>query len=139
MTPPLWLSETVNHVTAQFHAVDDLAPIGCHCFHDELHDLWEITLFVSQTETVGGEYDGKRTNARFCVDLAALESLFSEVRRFSWQAASMGNDDDLGPNVSLEGRVQDKNVWLRIVGEPPPQIEAGRIADANRRQFFDLW
>ncbi|MCA9070899.1 MAG: hypothetical protein KDA84_18345 [Planctomycetaceae bacterium] len=139
MTPPHWLSDTINRVAAQFHSVDSLAPIGCHYFHDESCDVWEVTLFISQTETVGGEYDGKRTSSRFSLDLSALESIFSEVSRFAWQALSMGEDDDLGPHVSLEGRVQKHNVWLRIVSEPPPQFEAGRIADTTRQRFIDLW
>lgn len=139
MTPPLWLEETVNQVTAQFHAMDFLAPIGCHYFHDESRDVWEVTLFVSQTETLGGEFDGKRTNSRFSLDLTGWESIFTEVHRFSWQAVSMGDDDDLGPHVSLEGRVNENDVWLRIVAEPPPQFEVGRIADTKRGRFFDLW
>lgn len=139
MTPPHWLEQTVNQVTAQFHAVDDLAPIGCHFFHDESLDQWEVTIFVSQTETIGGEYDGKRTSSRFSVDLMSLSALFSEVRQFSWQALSMGDDDDLGPHVTLEGRVQGNDVWLRIVAEPPPQFQVGRIADTSKRRFLDLW
>ena len=94
-------------------------------------------MFISQTETVGES--GKRTNSRFAVDLTGLESIFSEVHRFSWQAVFDGSSSDLGPHISLEGRVEGNNMWLRIVSEPPPQFDAGRIADTNQRQFFDLW
>ena len=69
-------------------------------FHDEEQDVWEVTLFVSLTETLGGEQDGKLTGGRFSLDLTGLASLFSEVERFSWQAASLGADDDLGSHLA---------------------------------------
>ncbi len=137
--PPNWLAETVNRVATRFHSADSLAPLGCHYYHDEQHGIWEVTIFVSRTETVGGELDGKFTNSRFSVDLTGLESIFSEIERFSWQAASLGDDDDLGPHLAVEGRIKGHHVWLRIVANPPPQYEAGRIADAYDMQFRDRW
>jgi hypothetical protein len=137
--PPTWLEETTNRVAAQFRSADSLAPSGCHFYHDELRDLWEVTIFVSRTETLGGEFDGKLTNSRFSVDLMGLEAILSEVHCFSWQAVSMGEEDDLGPHLALEGLVGEHKIWLRIVGHPPRQFEAGRIADVYDNQFFDQW
>jgi len=137
--PPSWLQETANRVAEQFHGADALAPIGCHFYHDERDDVWEVTLFVSHTETIGGEFDGKVTPCRFSVDLSGLESLFSEIRQFSWQAVSMGEDDDLGPHLAIEGAIGTENLWLRIVSEPPRQFEAGRVADVYEREFRNRW
>ncbi len=137
--PPTWLADTTNRVVSQFQSEDALAPIGCHYYHDELLGLWEVTVFISHTETVGGEFDGQRTPSRFAVDLTGLNAVFTEVHRFAWQAVSMGADDDLGPHLAVEGRVGKHEIWLRIVSEPPRQFEAGRIADVNRDQLEDRW
>jgi hypothetical protein len=136
---PDWLSETVNRVARQFRAADPLAPIGCHFFHDEFHDVWEVTVFVSRTETLGGELDGKLTSSRFSVDLNGLETLFSEVHSQAWQAVSLGEDDDLGPHLAVEGLVGEHKVWLRILADAPRQFEAGRIADVYGMEFHDRW
>jgi hypothetical protein len=138
-TPPLWIEETANRVAELFHSEDPLAPLGCHYYLDEDSDVWEVTLFVSHTETLGGEFDGKLTRGRFSVDLGGLASLFSQIERFSWQAVSMGEGDELGPHLSLEGRVGGENLWLRIASEPPQQFEAGRIADVYDGEFHDRW
>lgn len=137
--PPAWLAETVNRVATQFHSDDDLAPIGCHYYHDRTCDLWEVTLFVSRTETLGGERDGKLTTSRFSLDLTGLESLFTEVNSFSWQANSLGEGDELGPHLAIEGFVGPHRLWLRIVADPPPQFEPGRVADVYRQRFVDRW
>lgn len=137
--PPAWLAETANRVATQLHGEQDLAPVGCHYYHDKSCDLWEVTIFVSRTETVGGELDGKLTPSRFSVDLAGLESLFSRVDCFSWQAVSMGEGDDLGPHLALEGLVGEHKLWLRIVADPPQPFEAGRTADVYNGLFRDRW
>lgn len=137
--PPAWLAETANRIATHIHGADPLAPIGCHYYRDELCDLWEVTIFVSFTETVGGELDGKLTRSRFSVDLKDWNDIFTEVHRFSWQAVSMGEGDDLGPHLSVEGRVGGNKIWLRIVADPPPQFQAGRIADVYGKDFHDCW
>ena len=137
--PPYWIEETANRVAAMFQSDDPLAPIGCHFYHDEEQGVWEVTLFVSLTETLGGEMDGKLTGGRFSLDLTELTSLFSEVERFSWQAASLGAGDDLGSHLAIEGLVGEEKLWLRILSEPPRQFEAGRIADAYGGEFHDRW
>lgn len=137
--PPIWLAETADRIAMQIHGAEALAPIGCHYYHDELSNLWEVTLFVSSTETVGGELDGKFTASRFSVELLGLAAIFSKVQRFSWQAVSMGEEDDLGPHLAVEGRVGEHKIWLRIVADAPKQFPAGRIADVYAMRFHDCW
>ena len=137
--PPFWIEETANRAAALFQSADALAPIGCHYYHDEQDGVWEVSLFVSLTETLGGELDGKLTSGRFSVDLSGLLSLFSKVERFSWQAGSLGAGDDLGSHLAIEGRVGGETLWLRILSEPPRQFEAGRIADVYGGEFRDRW
>ena len=137
--PPVWLKETANRIATHIHGADALAPIGCHYYHDDLCDLWEVTLFVSLTETLGGELDGKLTQSRFSVELLGWDRVLTEVHRLAWQAVSMGEDDDLGPHLSVEGRVGEHKIWLRILADPPKQFQAGRIADVYGMDFRDCW
>lgn len=137
--PPSWIEDTADRAAALFQSEDILAPIGCHFFHDEEQDLWEVSLFVSLTETLGGPCDGKLTRGRFSIDVRELMSLFSEIARFDWQAVSFGDDDDLGPHLAIEGLVGGASVWLRILSEPPREFEPGRIADVHRAEFRDRW
>lgn len=137
--PPTWLAETSNRVALHIHGADPLAPIGCHYYYDEATEVWEVTLFVSLTETLGGELDGQFTRSRFSVELLGWREIFSEIHRFSWQAVSMGENDDLGPHLAVEGRVGEHKIWLRIVAEPPKPFQAGRIADAYGMDFHDCW
>ena len=54
--PPDWLSELANAVAGDILPVDILAPVGCHYWTNGA--IWEVTLFVSKTETQGGACDG---------------------------------------------------------------------------------
>ena len=59
--PTEWLETLTNRVIEHVYPVDVLAPIGCHSFHNPAEGRWEISLFVSKTEVVGGMHDGKQT------------------------------------------------------------------------------
>ena len=73
------------------------------------------------------------------MDLSGLESLFTEVESFSWQAHSLGEGDDLGPHLAVEGLVGKHRLWLRIVADAPPQFEPGRVANVYAQRFEDQW
>src|SRR5579863_3928411 len=99
--PPGWLKELADATALLMMPADVMAPIGCHyCCVD---DTWEISLFVSSTEIVGGERDGDVRRSRFCLDVEAVKKLLDEVHGISWQAQSLASDDELGPHVELCG------------------------------------
>lgn len=119
--------------------VDIIAPIGCHCYHNQAIDQWEITLFASSTETVGGQYDGRRTKSRFVLNLEKILDHFETVKKFHWQAHALGPQDDLGPHLTIEGIVEGHSVWLRVLASPPEQFEAGRMFEAYSLRLTDHW
>lgn len=138
--PPPWLQQLGNDVAAQIRAVDMLAPIGCHFYFDAELKTWEVTVFVSRTETVGGPFDGRINASRFSVDLNGLQSLFQEgSEMFHWQALSMDHDDHLGPHVGIETVYKGHKVWIRIPATAPSQFEAGRHAQVYDFNFEDEW
>ena len=69
-TPPDWLNQLANAAAEEIEGLDVLAPLGCH-YHDA-DGVWEVTLFASLTEVVGGAKDGVLRRSKFSVDLLQL-------------------------------------------------------------------
>lgn len=137
--PPSWLARMTNDVATQMWGVDILAPIGCHYFFNEAVGHWEVTLFVSSTEVVGGARDGQTVTSRFTLDLSQIQGLFDEVTGFHWQAQQLGSEDEIGPHVSLEGKYEGQDVWVRVLASAPNRFEAGRYANAYEMRVQDIW
>ncbi len=137
MTPPAWLQQFADRVSEQIRAVDVLAPLGCHFF--ESPDQWEITLFVSATEILGGPQDGRRRVSRFFVDVQGVCNTFDHVESVTWQAQGLGAEDDLGPHLSVEGIFRGQAIWLRIPALTPRAFEPGRVADVHQRTWEEIW
>lgn len=135
--PPDWLQSLVDEASVLIAPVDVLAPLGCH--YCEIDGVWEVTLFVSQTEIMGGPDDGGLRASRFHVDLNRLASIFDEVESTYWQALGLGADDDLGPHVGIEGVYAGHRVWLRIPAIAPRRFPAGRHALVQPETWEELW
>ena len=121
------------------HSVDIPPPIGCHYYFNKVSDQWEVSLFAANTETIGGERDGCVSYSRFGLDLKELMTAFDEIATCSWQALSLGSDDEVGPHVSLEGTFEGHNVWLRVLAQPPARFRTGRYLKAYELRFEDAW
>lgn len=136
-SPPEWLQELADAVALQLIPVDQLAPVGCHfCLVDE---TWEISLFVSSTQIVGGKKDGVLRHSRFNVDVQAVADLFSEVRSISWQALPLVADDELGAHISIDGSCAGNRVWLRILARAPKRFDVGRRAVVYDAAWEETW
>jgi hypothetical protein len=138
-SPPHWLADLASEVTAQLAAVDVLAPIGCHYYYNGDEAQWEVTLFASNTETVGGPSDGRLTHSNFTANLSGLAGVFSAVFEFHWQALRLGDEDEIGPHISIEGLYRGEPVWLRLLATPPAQFEAGRILNTQELRLENRW
>ena len=135
--PPDWLSSFANAVAAHIHSHDVLSPLGCH-FQNVDH-VWEVTVFASHTEIVGGSQDGRVTQSCFNVDIKKILEQFAYVDVVAWQTQELGSHDELGPHVAVEGIVDDKQVWLRITASAPARFSAGRRALVNQQKLEELW
>lgn len=136
-SPPPWLEELANAVALQMTPAEMMAPIGCHfCLVDS---QWEITLFASKTEVVGGGQDGTLKSSKFSVDVKGITELFSNVENLHWQAVPMGSNDDLGAHLSLEGNYHGQAVWLRILSTAPKRYKAGRKALTYEMEWKEVW
>lgn len=136
---PAWLKQLADQVASHIFAVDILAPLGCHYYHNLARDQWEVTLFVSRSETIGGPRDGQETSSRFTMDLCGLQQEFHSLENFFWQPLPLGEDDQLGAHLSVEGTVEGRNIWLRVLSQPPREFEAGRYVVAAEHRLEDRW
>lgn len=135
--PPLWLATLANEIARRIVPVDPLGPIGCHY---ALHDaMWEVTLFVSTTEVVGGKHDGQAFASAFQLDLAGIELHFDSVSSVGWQPIELNDDDDLGPHVAVIGTREGHAVWLRVTAVPPRGFDSGRVMNLLDTTVRDVW
>ncbi|WP_417389019.1 hypothetical protein [Gimesia sp.] len=128
-----------NQVASLMYDVDILAPIGCHFFHNSSRNEWEVTLFASNTEIVGGEWDGVLAPSKFCFNILNLGEIFEEVESIFWQALPVDYDDQLGSHISIEGKYEGERVWVRVLAEAPEEFEAGRRMQAYEFNLKEIW
>ncbi len=136
---PPWLRWFVTDVTRAFMDMAALAPLGCHYFHDEVHKTWEVTLFVSRTEIVGGPQDGQSFRSEMTVDLGRVFEAFDQPPSSWWQSDSVADDDQLGNHLSFLGNARGHHVWLRILHDSPTGIGPGRLTHAAGNVVEDIW
>lgn len=134
---PVWLNTFVDRVCACLHPIEDLPPIGCHVTRE--NDIWEVTVFVSPTEIVGGQHDGERLAGLFVVDLIDLLHLFDVVESAGWQPHQQHEQDELRNHVAVEGYVNGHHVWLRALADTPERYAPGRYLNVFEKKFLDTW
>ena len=119
-------------------AVGLAAPIGVHVQTGD-DELLELSLFYGRTEIVGGPHDGRTTSVPFWLDLHGLDGIFDLITEFAWQAAPLGDDDDLGPHIALEGVYDGHPVRIRLLAAAPARFPAARAADTLSGDIVERW
>ncbi|MCH2203664.1 MAG: hypothetical protein MK102_16980 [Fuerstiella sp.] len=115
------------------------APIGCHYYYDDERNEWEVTLFVSDTEVVGGPCDGTVIPCPIQLDVLLAMELFDKMPRTYWQSETILEDEDFNQHLSFEGLVRGHHVWLRILAQAPKQAGSGRLLHAETGELEELW
>lgn len=140
-TDPDWLNSLAETVAGCLVEVS-ASSLAAHVQEgvDDLGEpMDEVSFFYGATETVGGAKDGKRTHVPFWLDLAPLVGAFDSVDEFTWQALPMGEDDDFGPHVAVEGMFQGRAVRVRVLAASPKQFPAARTAESRRNSVANRW
>ena len=137
--PPPWMRWFITDVTHGIVDQSAIAPLGCHFYFDAESATWEVTLFVSRTEIVGGPRDGHHISAGLSVDLGKVAEAFDKPPVSWWQSEPVSGDDDLGSHVSFEGVARGFRVWLRILHNCPTGVGPGRLMHAAQGVVEDLW
>jgi len=141
--PPDWIQPLAEALAAHYLVVTPPAPMGVHAQpaadRADGAATWEVSLFYGKTEIVGGPRDGHRTDTSFWLNLLELRDVFDRVETLYWQAAALGDGDDLGPHIAIEGAFRGHSVRVRLLATAPVNFPPSRSADTLRGTFFDLW
>jgi len=137
--PPAWLRWFSNDAARGIIADEYHAPIGCHFYLDSETSEWEVTIFVSATEVVGGPMDGRNLPLQVQLNIVHVISLFDETPTVYWQSDSVADDDELAQHISFEGKARGHKLWLRILKESPEGTGPGRLLHAQSGEIEVLW
>ena len=135
--PPEWISKFANSVAACLEPLEPMPPLGCH--YHKCETGWEISIFPSQTEIVGGPHDGRQIAARFSVNILAAAALFSQIDEITWQSKSVHEEDQLGSHVAIGGLFEEQTVSVRILKTAPACFDPGRKAFFNDGCLIETW
>ena len=124
---PQWL---VSLVDAVGHRMEPHSATGPLAFRwRQEGDFWEIAVYYTPGEVIGGAEDGAVIVPGFSLHLQELISAFEKVADACWRSHSFGPHDSLGPHISIEGVYQGHEVWLQILAEAPEDEEPGFKVD----------
>ncbi len=127
---PLWLDALLEAVGACMEADSPMGPLGWR--YGEEAGFWEIVVYPTQVELVGGADDGAVVWPGFSVDLEQLRSVFDSVTAMGWNALGLHDPDS--PYVYVEGIYDGHEVFLRVLAQAPEEEEPGMKIDATNRQ-----
>jgi hypothetical protein len=97
-------------------------------------DFWEVKVYCTPGEAVGGAEDGAVLVPGFSLDLMELMSVFEELTDARWRTHSFGPHDQEGPHISVEGVYQGHHVYLQVLAEAPEDEEPGFKVDLSGPQ-----
>ena len=123
--PPNLGQALAEAVGAYLSADTAMGPMGFRCHEED--GFWDVLIFPTPVELLGGAHDGAVVAPGFSLDLEGLRSEFDEVTAFSWQA--LGFSD--GPHVAIEGVYQGHEVYVEILAYPPDDEEPGMKLNAG--------
>jgi hypothetical protein len=124
-----WLDLLLEAVSGCVEAESPMGPLGLRYQVDD--GFWELSVYPTPVELVGGAHDGEVVLPGFRLDLEQLRSLFDTVSDFGWNA--LGLVDPEGPYVYVEGVLWGREVFLQVLASPPEDEEPGLKIDATRR------
>jgi hypothetical protein len=97
----------------------------------EEEGFWEVDVYPTPVELVGGADDGALVSPGFSLALEPLRSSFEQIDESGWNA--LGWPDDDGPFVWVEGAYQGHEVFLRVLARAPEGEEPGAKLRIMRR------
>jgi hypothetical protein len=129
----VWLNTLLGEVGGCMEADSAMGPLGLRYSEEEA--FWEICIYPTPVELVGGRHDGEVVVPGFSLDLDQLRESFDSVVAFHWNALGLNYPE--GPHVSIEGVFQGREVYLQVLAYAPEGEEPGLKLDATRRRRRD--
>jgi hypothetical protein len=112
---PEWLDDFVEAVAGHMLADETMGPLGV--LYREEDNFWEVMLYPSPVEMIGGAEDGAVVHPGFSLDLEGLRAMFDRVDDSGFN--THGGCGSLGPCLWLEGEYRGREIVLRILTAAP--------------------
>jgi hypothetical protein len=113
-----------------FEPFVDVGRVGYECAPTT--DRWDISMYLGNTEVVGGRVDGEVRPVAFQFDLVRLETVFDQIDECKWSAfpgGTVGEDAEaMGCErsyLTIIGRYRENVLKLRVFGTPPAEAAPG--------------
>src|SRR5205085_9272692 len=126
---PAWLDDFLQAVSACVEPDSSMGPLGLR--YQEEEGFWEVQIYPTPVEVVGGAHDGELVAPGFSLNLEELRSTFDSITDLGWNALEL--DYPEGPHIYIEGRFQGHEVYLEVLAYAPDDEEPGMKFDANKR------
>jgi hypothetical protein len=127
--PVLWLRQLVEAVSDNVTANSPMGPLGYRYGQDE--DCWEVSVYPTPVELIGGAVDGEVVVPGFSLDLKGLCDVFDTVEECVWQSLGLAPND--GPEIWVEGGFQGQHVFLQVLAHAPDDELPGMKLNVTRR------
>ena len=127
--PPPWVEALLDLVATCIEPHVPMGSLGYWTSTEE--DLFEVVVYPTPVEFVGGAVDGGVGIPGFSLEVHTLQAGFERVDGIDWQAHSFGDHDLDGHHISITGIFQGQEVWLRVLAEPPDDVEPGLLLDTS--------
>jgi hypothetical protein len=127
---PDWLTSLVDVVGSCMEPHAASGPLAFRWGEEE--GFWEVTVYCTPGELVGGAEDGALVVPGFSLDVRELMSAFEKLVAVDWCSQSFGPDDHTGPHISIEGVFQGHQVYLQVLAEAPEDEEPGFKVELSR-------
>ncbi len=126
---PEWLDSLLEAVGASLEPESPMGPSALRFRQEE--DFWEVDVYSTPVELVGGADDGALVSAPFSLDFEQLRAAFARIDSTGWNAHGWYNDD--GPFVWVEGSFQGHDVFLRVLAQAPEGEDPGAKLRVTRK------
>jgi hypothetical protein len=103
-------------------------PLGYR--YGEEDGFWEVIVYPTPIELVGGAVDGEVVAPGFTLDLEGLRSGFDRIVDCCWNALGLVPSE--GPYLAIEGKFQGHDLFLRILAYAPDDEEPSMKLDSTR-------
>jgi hypothetical protein len=124
----VWLNRMVDTVTECMTADAPMGPMGYR--YKEEDGRWEVDVYSTSVELIGGPVDGARVAAGFTVDVDRLRGAFDRIDGLFGH--SQGFSEDEGPRLVIEGVYEGREVFLHVWAYAPEDEEPGMKLDLQR-------
>jgi len=124
-----WLGSLLEAVSASLEPESPMGPLALRSGEEE--GFWEVDVYPSPVELLGGADDGALAFPPFSLDLEQLRVTFARIDSTGWN--SFGWYDEEGPFVWIEGSFQGHDVFLRVLAQAPEGEDPGAKLRVTRK------